>query len=223
MLFLISCGNNALPPDGRTPAQRNANQIKAAAAEIKTGDIIFRSGKDVTSYRIKELSDRDKTYSHAGIAIVKPQGILIYHLTPPDVDEPKSDTLVRLETLEKFADPQRNFEFGIGRFDLSTEQVNRLVAYADSLRNAGTSFDWQFDLNSANKMYCSEMVDGALRYATQNAIALKRNAFKNDSVIRRVARYLHTDEKIVRTGLYIPIDNIYLDSSCTIVAQYKFD
>ena len=196
--------------------------IEQAAKEIQTGDILLRCGKDMTSYKIREMSEIDKTYSHAGIAIVKPEGIFIYHITPPDVDEPKSDTLIRLEPLSKFANPESNFEFGIGRFPLTDEQVNHLIKRLDSLREEKVSFDFLFDLNSKERMYCSELIDDALRFVTEDTLSLKRNAFKDPRLVKKVGGYLKADTNIVRSRLYIPIENIYLHPSCKITKQYKF-
>ena len=196
--------------------------INEASNEVRTGDIVLRCGKDMTSYKIREMSEVDKTYSHAGIAIVKPEGVFIYHITPPDVDEPKSDTLIRLEPLEKFSNPQKNFEIGIGRFPFTAAQVNTLIKHLDSLREAKVSFDFLFDLNSKNKIYCSEMIDDALRFVTRDTLSLKRNAFKNSQLVKKVGGYLRADTNIVKSRLYIPIENIYLHPSCKIVHQYKF-
>ena len=220
--LLLSCGNSSLPNEPRTPAEKNKAMIEDAAKEIQTGDILLRCGKDMTSYKIREMSETDKTYSHAGIAVVKPEGILIYHITPPDVDEPKSDTLIRVEPLTRFANPEGNFEFGIGRFPLSAQQVNLLIRHLDSLREARVSFDFLFDLNSKGKMYCSEMIDDGLRYVTHDTISLRRNAFKDSRLVKKVGGYLRADTNIVKSRLYIPIENIYLHPSCKIIDQFKF-
>lgn len=189
---------------------------------IKNGYVVFRRGRDMTSYRILQLSETDRTYSHAGIAVVKPEGVFVYHLVPPDLDEPKSDTLVRLEPLQKFADPEKNLEFGFGRFKLNGQQSEHLVAHVDSLKQSGVSFDFLFDLRTHDRMYCSEMVDKALRAATKDSIRLKRNEFRDPQLVKLVAAFLHASEKEVRSRIYIPIENIYLDPSFEMIAQYKF-
>ena len=222
VLFVVACGSSTLPNRPLTPAEKNRALLDQARQQIQTGDIILRCGKDMTSYKIREMSESDKTYSHAGIAIVKPEGVFIYHLTPPELDEPKGDTIIRLETLDKFANPENNFEFGIGRYPLSATQVTKLITHLENLREQGVSFDWVFDLNSKSKMYCSEMIDDCIRFATNDSIFLKRNAFKNSRLVRKVGGYLKADTNIVRSRLYIPIENIYLHPACTIVAQYKF-
>src|ERR1700730_1009466 len=128
-LVLASCGNASLPPEPLSVEKRNQALLAEAGTHIQTGDIILRCGKDITSYKIREMSERDKTYSHAGIALVNADGIFIYHLTPPELDEPKGDTTIRLEPLEKFARPENNFEFGFGRFPLTNEQINHLIIH----------------------------------------------------------------------------------------------
>jgi hypothetical protein len=222
IFITAACGSASLPNEPRTSAEKNKAMIEEAAKEVKTGDILLRCGKDMTSYKVREMSEIDKTYSHAGIAIVKPEGVYIYHITPPEIDEPKSDTLIRLEPLSKFANPENNFEIGIGRFSLSDQQANNLISRLDSLRVAKVSFDFLFDLNSKERMYCSEMLDDGLRYATDGVVSLKRNAFKDSRLVKKVGSYLKADTNIVRSRLYIPIENIYLHPSCKIIKQYKF-
>src|SRR2546423_10168226 len=179
VLFFACCGNASLPAKPMTKAEQNQALLREAETHVQNGDIVLRCGKDITSYKIREMSEMDKTYSHAGIAVLKPDGIFIYHLTPPELDEPKSDTAIRLEPLEKFANPENNFELGIGRFPLTAEQVNKITTHLDSMRNSGVSFDFVFDLKTKNKMYCSEMIDDCLRFATKDSLYLKRNVFKD--------------------------------------------
>src|SRR5206468_1968823 len=131
-------------------------------------------------------------------------------------------TILRLEPLEKFANPENNFELGIGRFPFTAEQVNKITTHLDSMRNSGVSFDFVFDLKTKNKMYCSEMIDDCLRFATKDSLYLKRNDFKDPRLVKRVGRYLKADTNVVRSRLYIPIENIYLHPACKIIAQYKF-
>jgi len=222
IFLLIACGNSSLPDKPMTPAEKNEAMLADAKKLIQTGDVLLRCGKDITSYKIREMSETDKTYSHAGIAIVKPEGIFIYHLTPPELDEPKGDTTIRLEPLEKFANFQNNFEFGIGRFPFSKGQITKMIAHLDSMRTNGVSFDFLFDLRTKNKLYCSEMIDDCIRIASDDSLSLKRNEFKDPRLVKRVGGYLRADTSIVRSRLYIPIENIYLHPACKIIAQYKF-
>lgn len=222
VFIFTACGSSSLPDHPVTAAEKNHAMLSDAVKLIHTGDIILRCGRDMTSYKIREMSETDKTYSHAGIALVSTQGVFVYHLTPPELDEPKTDTILRLERLEKFANPENNFELGIGRFPFTTDQVNGIITHLDSMRNSGVSFDFLFDLKSKNKMYCSEMIDDCLRYVTHDSLYLKRNEFKDPRLVKRVGGYLKADTNVVRSRLYIPIENIYLHPACKIIAQYKY-
>ena len=222
-VLIVACNNNeAVPAAPLTSEQKNQTIVSEASSQIRTGDIILRCGKDVTSYKIRELSITDKTYSHAGIAILKNDSVYVYHITPPELDEPKSDTALRFEPLRKFAKPENNFELGIARFPLTQKQIDKLIHYCDSLYTNRTSFDFVFDLKSDKKMYCSEMLDKALGFATSDSVRLKQNAFADHGMVKKVAGYLKAEEKVVQSRMYIPIENIYLHPECEIIKQYKF-
>jgi len=219
---LLACGSSSLPPEPLTNAERNVAMLNEAKEQIKTGDIVLRCGKDMTSYKIREMSEKDKTYSHAGIAVVKPEGVFIYHLTPAELNEPEEDSVIRFERLDEFANPDKNFEFGIARFPLSSEEISKMISHLDSLRLQKVSFDFLFDLSTKNKMYCSEMIDDCIRFATHDSLNLKRNEFRNPQLVKKVSGYLKADTDVVRLRSYIPIENIYLHPACKMVAQYKF-
>src|SRR5438046_1469374 len=46
---------------------------------VKQGDLIMRTGRDFTSETMRQLSAKDKTYSHCGIASVEHDSIFVYH------------------------------------------------------------------------------------------------------------------------------------------------
>jgi hypothetical protein len=218
--LLAGCGQGAKAPSANTGIL-NQQLVQDAKAGIRTGDIILRSGKDFTSYRIRELSDNNKTYSHTGIALVKDTNVYIYHITPPDLDEPASDTAMRLETLEQFASPKKCFGFGIVRYQLQEEEINRGMGYLDSLHRAKTPFDHLFDLQEHRSMYCSEMVDNMLRRASSERIGLTRKYFTKLQAMK-AAKYFHSTLEEVNKRAYISIDNIQLNPACTGIHDYLF-
>ena len=89
VLFFSACGSNASSKFTADAGVLNKQLIAAAKSTIRSGDIILRSGKDFTSYRIRELSDKDKTYSHAGIAYVHDTNVYIIILPRPTWMSPK--------------------------------------------------------------------------------------------------------------------------------------
>ena len=221
IIFFFSCGSNASSRFAADAKTLNSQLIKDAQATIRSGDVILRSGRDFTSYRIRELSDSDKTYSHAGIAYVHDTSVYIYHITPPDLDEPKTDTAMRLEPIEKFANPAKCFGFGIVRYRLSNDEINTALKYLDSLYNKKVSFDHYFNLEDHTKMYCSEMVDNTLRFATGNRITLARKYFTKLQALK-AAKYFHRTIQDVSKTEYISIDNIEINPNATVIYNYVF-
>jgi len=219
--FLCSCGGSVPPNFSSNIDVVNKEMISAAENTIHTGDVIMRSGKDFTSYRIRELSDKDKTYSHAGIAYVTDTNVYIYHICPPDLDESKADTIMRFETLEQFVKPSKCFGFGIVRYKLNEDEINKSIVYLDSLKKKKTTFDYLFDLTNSDKMYCSEMIDNTFRYATTGRIKLERKYFTRIQSAR-AARYFHASIKEVMKREFIPIDNIHINPYCTVIHNYVF-
>ena len=218
---LYGCSENASPRPSSDAAVLNQQLLHNAKAGIRTGDIILRSGKDFTSYRIRELSDKDKTYSHAGIAFVKDTSVYIYHITPPDLDEPGADTALRIEPLERFAAPSRCFGFGIVRYALSETEITAALQYLDSLYRQKVSFDHSFNLDDPHQMYCSEMVDNTLGYATRDRIRLQRKYFTQLQA-RKAARYFHLSMDVVTSRTYISIDNLQQHPEAAAIHNYVF-
>jgi hypothetical protein len=216
----VSCINNNTP---LLPNKQNATDliIREAKLTIRSGDVIFRSGRDFTSYRIRELSENDNTYSHAGIARVIDTTVLVYHIVPPDIDEQKADSVIRLESLELFVQPAKNAGFGIGRYNITRDEAVKMITYLDSLKKQQVSFDYLFDLNTTDKIYCSEMVDNALRMATGNRIMAQRKKMDPQKA-KKIALYLKAPVVEVMKREYIPIDNLYNNIHCKRVGNYVF-
>jgi hypothetical protein len=199
----------------------NHELLEGAKGSIRTGDIILRSGRDITSYRIRELSEKDKTYSHAGIAYVVDTAVYIYHIVPPELYESKADSTIRLERLEDFAQPANCFGFGIARYPLSSDEIGLALHYLDSLKTRKVAFDRFFDLSDPSKMYCSEMIDNTLGYATHDRIRLNRKTFSKQQ-LPRVARYFHTSVEEIMKREYITIDAIHTNAQCTVIHNFVF-
>jgi hypothetical protein len=217
----MSCGVRNTNDNTSDTGVLNSKIIADAKHSIHTGDVIVRSGRDITSYQIRELSEKDKTYSHAGIALVMDTNVYIYHIIPPDLDESKADSTLRLEPVEQFTKPAKCFGFGIVRYKLTGEEITRSMHFLDSLRNKKMAFDHLFDLTNTDKMYCSEMIDNTLQYATQERIVLGRKKF-TPAQAKKAARILHRDADDLIKYDYIPIDNVHNNPDCTVIYNYTF-
>ncbi len=122
---------------------------------IETGDLITRTGNDFTSQSLKTLNQRNKTYSHCGIALVKGDSVFIYHALGGEWNP--NQKILRQSLLE-FTDPVNNNSFGVFRFLLPKEIKQKWVAAAEDFYKKEISFDMAFNLDTNDKMYCAEYV-----------------------------------------------------------------
>jgi hypothetical protein len=130
-------------------------QIDAAKKTIATGDLILRTGNDFTSESLRSLNQRDKTYSHCGIASIEHDSLFVYHSLG---GEWNPDQKIRRDPFEFFAEPYSNRGIGIYRFQLAEADISGLMITVKNLYRMGIMFDMKFDLESNDRMYCAEFV-----------------------------------------------------------------
>lgn len=130
-------------------------KIDSVQKIIETGDLITRTGNDFTSQSLKTLNQRNKTYSHCGIALVKGDSVFIYHALGGEWNP--NQKILRQSLLE-FTDPVNNNSFGVFRFLLPKEIKQKWVAAAEDFYKKEISFDMAFNLDTNDKMYCAEYV-----------------------------------------------------------------
>lgn len=135
--------------------ERALQSIRQVSKEIKTGDLVTRTGNDFTSESLRKLCQRDQTYSHCGIASIENDSLFIYHAMG---GEWNPDEKLRRDPWKLFAEPWSNNGIGLFRFDIPDSIVNNLVKFAQHHYRSGLTFDMKFDLATDNKMYCAEFI-----------------------------------------------------------------
>jgi len=148
-------GNKADSVKEAQKAERAFVQIDAVKKTIATGDLILRTGNDFTSESLRSLNQRDKTYSHCGIASIEHDTLFVYHALG---GEWNPDQKIRRDPFEYFAEPYSNRGIGIYRFRLSHADINALMVTVKNLYHMGIMFDMKFNLQSNDRMYCAEFV-----------------------------------------------------------------
>jgi hypothetical protein len=136
-------------------AERAFIQIDSVKKTIATGDLILRTGNDFTSESLRSLNQRDKTYSHCGIASIENDTLFVYHALG---GEWNPDQKIRRDVFEFFAEPYSNRGIGIYRFQLAEADIKTLMVTVKNLYRMGIMFDMKFDLQSNDHMYCAEFV-----------------------------------------------------------------
>ena len=124
---------------------------------LKTGDLIFRRGKSIAS-RLVLLADKQSTYSHVGLLFMEGSEALVIHIVPAETDGDLAQ--VQVDRLASFIDARHNSAVSVRRLrHVRASHYGSLAgAVAWTYVREALPFDDRFDLESADRMYCTELV-----------------------------------------------------------------
>lgn len=123
---------------------------------LQDGDIIFRKGRSLIS-RIVLLTDTNSPYSHTGVIRIKDDSVFVIHSVPAE-DYSESD-LVKMEPIDVFCRIDRCSEISVSRLKSGLiENIYGISEFAFEKFIQNTEFDDAFDLNTDDKLYCTELV-----------------------------------------------------------------
>lgn len=187
LFFLLSCHlktpevqNTVLTAVDSTKMQQRINHALLRIAEIqklaKPGDLITRTGNDFTSESLRILNRRNSTFSHCGIISIENDTVFVYHALGGEFNP---DQRICRDPLWLFANPYENRGIGLFRFRLPEQQILPAIDTAKAWRNAGVTFDMDFDLKTNNKMYCAEFVAKAYTAGTNNVLKFNISHIKD--------------------------------------------
>ena len=149
-ILLFSVLLFALKAPRLTPGKKlTAGDISAC---LQDGDIICRLGNRFWSKHFKDISPVDKRFSHLGIIRISDDRITVIHAEGRAVEGKDFVNEVDLDEFLEIA-----LAAGIYRLN------NYLNAYNGKISSAaekyiGYPFDWNFDFEEKNKIYCSELL-----------------------------------------------------------------
>lgn len=138
--------------------------IRNVKKYIQSGDVVTRTGNDFTSESLRLLNQRNKTYSHCGIASIEKDSLFIYHALG---GEWNPDEKLRKDSWEVFAEPFSNSGIGIFETKLSEADKKSLVLITKAYHRSGLMFDMKFDLSTDDRMYCAEFIYKVFLKASQ--------------------------------------------------------
>jgi hypothetical protein len=156
------CSISKLSVFNRSNASGVNSGFKIPSDQFRSGDIILREGKSFVSQVMRSFSQADKHYSHAGIIQIRNGQTYVCHVVAA---EGKRSDKIRLEPIESFCRKDDNSSFAIYRTDLDSAIIDSVLS---GYFRTGVSFDNEFDLNTNNKMYCTELVYKVLTIANRN-------------------------------------------------------
>ncbi len=166
--------------------------------EIKTGDLITRTGNDFTSESLRLLNRRNTTFSHCGIASIENDTVFVYHALGGEFNP---DQLLRKDPFKDFASPLENRGIGLFRFNRPL-LLSPVLDTVKAWKNAGLTFDMDFDLTTNNKMYCAEFVAKAYSAGTQNILRFNTSRIKD--------------------FVFIGVDDVFLNPNAHIIKRIKY-
>jgi Permuted papain-like amidase enzyme, YaeF/YiiX, C92 family len=174
-------------------------QIAGIKGTIQNGDLVTRTGNDFTSQSLRSLNQRDKTYSHCGIASIEHDSVFVYHALGGDFNP---DQKIRRDAIEDFAEPYSNKGIGIFRFVVDDSTKQNFALAAKSFFQVGVMFDMDFDLKTDDRMYCAEFVYKSFMKASGNKLVFN-----------------HSHIKLFE---FIGVDDIFLHPQCKLLAQLVY-
>ncbi len=124
---------------------------------LEEGDLVFRRGKGIAS-RLVLLSDASSIYSHVGLLILDGTEPRVVHVVP--AESAGDPAPVRVESLTTFIDVEHASAVSVRRLEHARSRHYAALsasAARDYVRQV-LSFDARFDLDSRDRLYCTELV-----------------------------------------------------------------
>lgn len=193
-LFILLCCRSRPVEDGYAYQYKNLDSAKAL---VHTGDLIVRNGTDEVSFATRKFNRKDTSYSHCGLIQVENDSIWVYHALG-GIYNP-SQTLKR-QIIDSFCNPMEIDQFAIYRYKFSTAQNQLLSRVVTNYYKEKLPFDMFFNIESNDKMYCSEFVFKSI------------NAVTNGYLMNRLP---YTQPQ------YVTVDDLYLNPLTQLVIKVR--
>ena len=204
LLSMVTSGHRPGPPTGVSQQDRTANpqnhrMVDSAIGLLRTGDLVVRTGADMTSYMFSQMNQRDKTFSHCGLVVIEDGKPFIYHSIGGE-DNP--DHELRRDDAHFWFSPANNLGLGVVRLVHDTAKVPVLVSAIYQLYQQKKKFDMQFDLATDDRLYCAEFVYKVVNQSMSDPDYLTPTRFMGYT--------------------YVGIDDLFLNRHATLVCSLRF-
>ena len=206
-VFLTFCGyalweafNYSPTPPALAHSLAYWQKAQVPLDSLNTGDLVLRRGKGFVSEYCRQFNTRDKKYSHSGILHKEGELLYVYNIIG---GESRISNKMKKERLEIFCHPLVAFEFAVYRYDLNHAEKQELDSLLGKWYQQGLEFDLDFDYETDETMYCSEMIFKAISYV------------KNDT------NYLPLSQ--VNQKAYVALDDLYFHSHAKPLIEYRYD
>ena len=152
--ILFGCGK---PQSSRSDTSLLDTTISSL---VEPGDLVFRAGKGRWSSCFRDMSTREKRFSHVGVVATNELGaVVVVHAS---ADDTTGIGAVTAELLGTFVCDHDD----VAVFRVLAEEESRHKIAAFCIGKIGSRFDARFDLSDSNELYCTELVWLAVNGAT---------------------------------------------------------
>lgn len=154
---LLYAGCNTAVPE-QAP-QIDPQAVRHFMAPVQDGDLVLRLGNDITSNMLAQLNLKDKRFSHIGICFTENGAKMVYHSLGAEYG---THNFLRKDSLQVFFDLADNLSIGYVHPGFNTDIKQQLHDTLEQWYRQQLPFDMDFNWQSDDKMYCSEMVAKAI-------------------------------------------------------------
>ena len=168
--------------------RRAFRNIAGMKKNIRSGDLVTRTGNDITSQSLRSLNRRNKTWSHCGIASIENDTLFVYHAIG---GEWNPDEKLRRDTWIQFAEPYSNNGIAQFRFTVESKMLDDLIGIIKEFHKNDLPFDMNFDLATDDKMYCAEFIYKSLDKASHHQLQFNRSQINNFEFVGVDDIFLH--------------------------------
>ena len=225
ILFLLSCNQKNKPAtlkDTRfilsPPAVSKTSLAAIAAAKklLADGMLITRSDNDFESLTLQNFSQRERSYSHSGIAFKEDSGFVVYH-SMAGIENPNG--ACRKDPFDSFVNPVQKTGFGVFKYDLSAKETEKFHQLMQQHFISKMPFDVSFDLKTDDSLYCSEMIAKDLKKVTGGRVQLHVSVINDFHP--KIMGYKY-NSKFYKRFEFIGIDDLYLNPFCKEITRVKY-
>lgn len=182
----------------KTPRTSDELSKIISADKIRSGDVVFRLGHGYISETLKNISQKDQRYSHAGIISVDKGMPYVYHLIGSESDV----TTLSREALADFCKPASAQSYALYHILSDDSQYHTVDSLNHYYYHCALPFDRRFDMDTDSAMYCTEYVYKILSSASGG-------------------NFLVTSSEL--SGFrFIGCDDIYLNPKCKKIISYTY-
>jgi Permuted papain-like amidase enzyme, YaeF/YiiX, C92 family len=226
--FACSDSGNSTSAKGPSPLSDSLlterwKVINTVKDSIREGDLVLRCGNDLISESLSDFSQKEKLFSHSGIAIMDNGTMYIYSNMAGDINP---DEIMRRDVVDSFITPVHNIAVGIYRYDITTPELEKLKTIVHAHYINKLQFDMNFDLATDDKMYCAEMIAKSVEQATGQRIIFSKSlitpGLKEKYLKKLLDKKVIPSAKVADQRDYLALDNLYLNPHCREVKKIIF-